>query len=104
MTIEEEESRSEFESDDEHDMGLGDQISFSCIYSTRVAGASDEMIYINNCSNLNVIRDSDLALNIRKEMVATRISGSIPGTLSAQVSAELGDLGRDVMTQSFPEI
>ena len=67
--------------------------SFSCICSTR-ALQPEGLIYLDNCSNLNVIKDQQLALNIRKEKVATRISGSIPGTLTAHVSAELGDLGR----------
>ena len=59
------------------------------------------MIYLDNCSNLNVIRDPSLALNIRQEKVPTRISGSIPGTLSSRVSAELGDLGRGCHDPQF---
>ena len=74
--------------------------SFSCICSTRAA-QTDGLIYLDNCSNLNVIRDSALALNARREKVATRISGSIPGTLTAQVSAEIGDLGRGCHDPQF---
>ena len=75
--------------------------SFSCICSTRSSAPSDGLIYLDNCSNLNVIRDRSIALNIRKEKVATRISGSIPGTLTSQVSAELGDLGRGCHDPQF---
>ena len=48
-----------------------------------------------------MIRDRALALNIRREKVATRISGSIPGTLTAHVSAEVGDLGRGCYDPGF---
>ena len=85
------------------DEGYGPQregTSFSCICSTRAA-QTDGLIYLDNCSNLNVIRDSLLALNTRREKVATRISGSIPGTLTAQVSAEIGDLGRGCHDPQF---
>ena len=75
--------------------------SFSCICSTRASSLGEGLIYLDNCSNLNVIRDRDLALNIRREKVATRISGSIPGTLTAHVSAEVGDLGRGCYDQGF---
>ena len=86
------------EEDESHDQHEG--TSFSCICSTR-ATQSDGMIYRNNCSNLNVIRDSQLALSVRREKVATRITGSIPGTLSAQISAEIGDLGRGCHDPQF---
>ena len=75
--------------------------SFSCICSTRASSPSDGLIYLDNCSNLNVIRDPILALNVRREKVATRISGSIPGTLTAHVSAEVGDLGRGCYDTGF---
>ena len=67
--------------------------SFSCICSTRGTSPSDDVIYLDNCSNLNIIRDSKLALDLREEPTATRITGSIPGTLSSQLSADIGDLG-----------
>lgn len=91
---------------DEHDSDEDQEenregTSFSCICSTRATSPSDGLIYLDNCSNLNVIRDGVLALNARKEKVATRISGSIPGTLTSQVSAELGDLGRGCHDPQF---
>ena len=95
---EDESDDSESEEDrEEHREGT----SFSCICSTRATTPSDGLIYIDNCSNLNVIRDGVLALNARKEKVATRISGSIPGILTSQVSAEIGDLGRGCHDPQF---
>ena len=95
---EDESDESESEEDrEEHREGT----SFSCICSTRATSPSDGLIYLDNCSNLNVIRDGVLALNARREKVATRISGSIPGTLTSQVSAELGDLGRGCHDPQF---
>ena len=90
-------------SDDEDDKDEGQEegTSFSCICSTRATFPSDGLIYLDNCSNLNVIRDQSIALNIRRERTATRISGSIPGTLTAQTSAELGDLGRGCHDPKF---
>ena len=85
-----EEESGDDESEGDHDEQR-EGTSFSCICSTRATSPSDGLIYLDNCSNLNVIRDRVLALNVRKEKVATRISGSIPGTLTAQVSAEVGD-------------
>ena len=82
---------------DRHD----EATSFSCICSTRSTTPSDGLIYLDNCSNLNVIRDLSIALNIRREKIATRISGSIPGILTSQVSAELGDLGRGCHDPQF---
>ena len=96
-TVEDGDSEDEEEEDDDY---LNKGTSFSCICSTR-ATSSISMIYLDNCSNLNVIKDKELALNIQKEKVATRISGSIPGTLTAQVSAELGDLGRGCYDPKF---
>ena len=97
-----EDEADEQESDDESDhYDQNEGTSFSCICSTRSSTASEELIYLDNCSNLNVIRDRAIALNIRKEKVATRISGSIPGTLTSQVSAELGDLGRGCHDPQF---
>ena len=52
--------------DDEESHDQHEGTSFSCICSTRVT-QSDGMIYLDNCSNLNVIRDSQLALNVRRE-------------------------------------
>ena len=75
--------------------------SFSCICSTRATSPAEGLIYLDNCSNLNVIRDQDLALNMRREKVATRISGSIPGALTSHSSAEVGDLGRGCYDPGF---
>ena len=86
--------------DDEEGHQQDEGTSFSCICSTR-ATQPDGLIYLDNCSNLNVIRDKHLALNTRKEKVATRITGSIPGTLTAQLSAEIGDLGRGCHDPQF---
>lgn len=91
----------EDESSDDESEGHKEGTSFSCICSTSASTLSDGLIYLDNCSNLNVIRDPSIALNIRKEKVATRISGSIPGTLTAQISAELGDLGRGCHDPQF---
>ena len=52
-------------------------------------------------SNLNIIRDRSLALDIRKEPITTKISGSIPGILSTNLSAAIGDLGRGCYNPSF---
>ena len=75
--------------------------SFSCICSTRGTSPSDDVIYLDNCSNLNIIRDSKLALDLREEPTATRITGSIPGILSSQLSADIGDLGRGCYDPKF---
>ena len=58
-------------------------------------------MYFDNCSNLNIIKDKELALHVRKESVTTRITGSIPGALASNQSAELGDLGRGCYDPSF---
>ena len=98
-----EENTSDDESDEEDPDVTDEQglVSFSCICSTKANEAEQELIYLDNCSNLNVIRDRTLALNIRKEKVPTRISGSIPGIMTAYVSAELGDLGRGCHDANF---
>ena len=75
--------------------------SFSCICSTSGSQAPDDLVYFDNCSNLNIIRDQSLALNIRKEATTTRITGSIPGTLTAHLSADIGDLGRGCYNPEF---
>ena len=75
--------------------------SFSCICSSRGSITPDDVIYLDNCSNLNIIRDSSVALNLRQDPLATRITGSIPGTLSSQLSADIGDLGRGCYDPKF---
>ena len=76
--------------------------SFSCICSTRASPvASGSLVYFDNCSNLNIIKDRVLALNVRKESVTTRISGSIPGSLASNHSADIGDLGRGCYDPCF---
>ena len=60
--------------------------SFSCICSSRVSPSTDDVIYLDNCSNLNIIRDASVALNLRKDPLATRITGSIPDPLLSDVS------------------
>ena len=94
------EDESDHEDSDDGNGRHQERTSFSCICSTR-ASQTDGLIYLDNCSNLNVIRDTVLALNVRREKVSTRISGSIPGTLTAQVSAEIGDLGRGCHDPQF---
>ena len=91
------------ESEDEHseEEETVHGTSFSCICSTRASSLAENVIYLDNCSNLNVIRDYELALSVRKEKTATRISGSIPGTLVSQVSAEIGDIGRGCFDPKF---
>ena len=80
---------------------LDHRTSFSCICSTRACSVAESVIYLDNCSNLNVIRDRALALEIKKEKTVTRISGSIPGSLTSQVSAEIGDMGRGCYDPAF---
>ena len=46
-------------------------------------------------------RDAPLALGLRREKTPTKITGSIPGKLHADYSAELGDLGRGVFNPEF---
>lgn len=99
-TIAEEDSE---ESDnDSEDEGTSNFTSFSCICATRSStSTSESMVYFDNCSNLNIIKDKDLALNVRTESVTTRISGSIPGSLASNRSAEIGDLGRGCFDPNF---
>ena len=104
-TLVEEESDSQSD-DDEDDEGESPAkahfTTFSCICSTSGTRViPDELVYFDNCSNLNIIRDRFLALDIRKEPITTKISGSIPGTLSANLSANIGDLGRGCYNPSF---
>ena len=76
--------------------------SFCCTYSSHSSVASEPLIYFDNCSNINVIRDASLALGLRREKLPTKITGSIPGKLHATHSADLGDLGRGVFNADFP--
>ena len=93
----------EDENDDEEDEFTANFTSFSCTCSTRSTpmATSDDLVYFDNCSNLNIIKDKSLALSIREEPVTTRITGSIPGALSSNRSAELGDLGRGCYDPNF---
>ena len=76
--------------------------SFTCICSTSGSRPNmDDLVYFDNCSNLNIIRDQSLALNPRTEKTTTKITGSIPGTLTANISADIGDLGRGCFNPSF---
>ena len=59
------------------------------------------VVDLDNCSNLNVIRDRELAIYPRLEKVGTRISGSIPGTLTSKTSAGIGDFGRGCYDPKF---
>ena len=94
---------SSHDDDDEDDIPIASAhfTSFSCICSSRGTLPSDAVIYLDNCSNLNIIRDPVIALNLRKDPLATRITGSIPGTLSSQLSADIGDLGRGCYDPKF---
>ena len=94
-------SPSDDEDADELPMATAHFTSFSCICSSRGSSLPDDVIYLDNCSNLNIIRDSCIALNLRKDPLATRITGSIPGTLSSQTSADIGDLGRGCYDPKF---
>ena len=76
--------------------------SFSCICSTSGSRPyEDDLVYFDNCSNLNIIRDRTLALNLRNEKATTKITGSILGTLTTNVSADIGDLGRGCFNPAF---
>ena len=90
-------------SDDEPEKDVkANYTSFTCICSTSGSNpASQDLIYFDNCSNLNIIRDQSLALNTRTEPTTTKITGSIPGTLTTNVSADIGDLGRGCYNPSF---
>ena len=81
--------------------GKANFTSFSCICTTSGSHAIDDLVYFDNCSNLNIIRDHQLALNIRTEPTVTRITGSIPGALTANLSADIGDLGRGCFNPEF---
>ena len=91
------------ESDNEPEKDVkANYTSFTCICSTTGSHPThEELVYFDNCSNLNIIRDRSLALNIRQETTTTKITGSIPGTLTANVSAEIGDLGRGCFNKQF---
>ena len=99
----EEESDSEpDESEDEDEGGTANVTSFTCICATRCSNSSEEkLVYFDNCSNLNIIKDKELAIDIRTDKVTTRISGSIPGTLASNKSAAIGDLGRGCFDPLF---
>ena len=75
--------------------------SFFCSNATSGSTPLEPHIYFDNCSNINVIRDRSLALDLRREQVATKITGSIPGNFMALYSAELGDLGRGCYNPDF---
>ena len=45
--------------------------SFFCSHATSAPVADDPYLYFDNCSNLNIIRDHVLALNLQHEPVAT---------------------------------
>ena len=76
--------------------------SFCCTQANHTTSVTSEpLIYFDNCSNINVIRDAPLALDVRQEKTPTKITGSIPGKLHATLSAALGDLGRGVFNSEF---
>ena len=102
-TVDDDESEEDSDSDQEPDNdATAHYTSFSCICSTSGSRAHvDDLVYFDNCSNLNIIRDRALALNICQEKTTTKITGSIPGTLTANVSADIGDLGRGCFNPSF---
>ena len=79
--LEDEASQSDEGSHDDEHEAEHHATSFSCICSTR-ALQPEGLIYLDNCSDLNVIKDQKLALNIRKEEVATRASAEAYRALS----------------------
>ena len=90
----------EFEDEDEG--GTANVTSFTCICATRCTNPTDDkLVYFDNCSNLNIIRDKELAIGVRTDKVTTRISGSIPGTLASNRSAAIGDFGRGCFDPLF---
>ena len=90
------------ESEDEDEEGTANATSYTCICATRCTSLSDsQLVYFDNCSNLNIIKDKELALDIRTEKVTTRISGSIPGSLASNQSAAIGDFGRGCFDPLF---
>lgn len=102
-TLGEEESGGDFSDEDEdEEEDIAKATSFSCICATRASCTTESsMVYFDNCSNLNIIKDKELAIDVRTEKVTTRISGSIPGTLASNRSAEIGDLGRGCFDPLF---
>ena len=100
--VAEEEEIEESSSEESDQEATANFSTFSCICATRASAATSEsLVYFDNCSNLNIIRDKALALNIQSEPVTTRISGSFPGLLASNTSAEIGDLGRGCFDQNF---
>lgn len=98
------EASSDDDASDTEPEGKAHFTSFSCTCSPSVTSnhtTADDLIYFDNCSNLNIIRDRSIAIDIRREPVTTRISGSIPGTLSTNLSADIGDLGRGCYNPNF---
>ena len=90
------------ESEDEDEEGTANATSYSCICATRSTSPVNlALVYFDNCSNLNIIKDKELAIDIRTEKVTTRISGSIPGSLASNKSAAIGDLGRGCFDPLF---
>ena len=89
------------DADEQPPKGSSNFTSFSCICSSRGSTSHDNVIYLDNCSNLNIIRDKTIALHLRQDPLATNITGSIPGTLSSKLSAEVGDLGRGCYDPNF---
>ena len=88
--------------DDEDEEDTAKALSFSCICATRASCATEgNMVYFDNCSNLNIIKDRELAIDVRTEKVRTRISGSIPGSFASNQSANIGDLGRGCFDPMF---
>ena len=98
----ESDDNSSVDSDDNMEKeGKANFTSFTCICSTSGSHSPDDLVYFDNCSNLNIIRDKTLALNVRTESTVTRITGSIPGTLTSNQSADVGDLGRGCFNPDF---
>ena len=91
-----------YSSDDSEEDNYGAHYtSFCCTHATHSSPVSEPLVYFDNCSNINVIRDEPLALALRREKTPTKITGSIPGKLHATHSADLGDLGRGVFNPDF---
>ena len=96
-------SDSSASSDDEDSSfdGKANYSSFFCTYATSVSTHDEPQVYFDNCSNLNIIRDRELTLNLQLEPIATKITGSIPGKFTANHSADIGDLGRGCYNPDF---
>ena len=98
-----EDESEEQDSEEDHDEQR-EGTSFSCICSTRASSQGDGLIYLDNCSNLNVIRDGVLALNVRKEKAQPESAGAYQELLLPRCPPRSEIWEEGAMTLCSPEI